>query len=229
VEFPWYPYDSFMNAYPIDHLLRGRNLAEVAGEKWVLDIGCGDGAFAFFLESLGSKVHAVDCPRTNINGMRAIRSLQQALHSSVEIHELDLDDRFALPGGDYHLALFLGTLYHLKNPFYALETLARASRYCLLSTRIANWTPLHDVNFSKLPMAYLLDSSETNNDPTNFWIFSEAGLRRLLERSGWLIRDWVVFGEKEDADPVDPGKDGRAFCLLESASGSGNPICDNRV
>ena len=148
--------------------------------------------------------------------MRGVRALKDALESAVEIFELDVDDRFALPAPAYGLALFLGTLYHLKNPFYALETVARHARFCLLSTRIARFTPGGRVNFQDLPMAYLLDDREANADPTNYWIFSEAGLRRILQRSGWEVRAFTTTGDTCTSDPSAPAADERAFCFLRS-------------
>jgi hypothetical protein len=41
----------------------------------------------------------------------------------------------------------LGVLYHLKNPFLALETLARASRHIFLGMRIASHTPAGELDF----------------------------------------------------------------------------------
>ncbi|MSO19890.1 MAG: class I SAM-dependent methyltransferase [Acidobacteria bacterium] len=136
-EFAWYPYESLMNFYPLEQLLRDedRYFLSMAGGEPVLDLGCGDGDVSLFLESLGSQVHAVDFPPTNFNNMRGVRALKDALQSSLEIFEADLDDRFTLPAPRYGLAFFCGILYHLKNPYYALETLARHARYCVLSTR----------------------------------------------------------------------------------------------
>jgi len=37
------------------------------------------------------------------------------------------------------------------------------------------------------PLAYLVDTLELNSDPTNWWIFSPAGLARLMKRCGWNI------------------------------------------
>ena len=91
----------------------------------VLDFGCADGDLAFFLESLGLKVLTFDHVRTNHNGMMGVRALKQALNSNVEIHELDLDNNFEIPEGRFGLALVLGILYHLKNPFYVLETISK--------------------------------------------------------------------------------------------------------
>jgi tRNA (mo5U34)-methyltransferase len=36
----------------------------------------------------------------------------------------------------------------------------------------------------KEPSAYLLDPSESNDDATNYWMFSEVALRRQLHRPG---------------------------------------------
>ena len=104
----------------------------------------------------GLKVLTFDHVRTNHNGMMGVRALKQAAESNVQIHELDLDNNFEIPEGRYGLALVLGILYHLKNPFYVLETISKRARYCLLSTRITRLLPDRTTDVSKIPMAYLL-------------------------------------------------------------------------
>jgi tRNA (mo5U34)-methyltransferase len=216
-EFEWYPYDSFGYISRLDLLLKGR-LAVVkamAGDEPVLDAGCGDGALSYFMESLGCRVDAIDNPPTNHSAMQGVRKLKDALASQVAIHQMDIDSQFELPSERYGLTLLLGILYHLKNPFYVLEKLALSSHYCLLGTRVARVTPRgapmrHD------PLAYLVDEMETNGDPTNFWIFSEGGLRRIVRRAGWEVREFMTAGCMVDSDPVRGDRDERAFCLLES-------------
>jgi SAM-dependent methyltransferase len=193
-----------------------RYLLDLAGPRPVLDIGCGDGDLAFLLESLGCRVDAIDFPGTNYNQMRGVRALKQALGSSIRIFDINLDEPFRLPQSGYGLTICLGLLYHLKNPYYLLETLAKATHYCLLSTRVARFTPDHKTGLAALPVAYLLDESEANNDPTNFWIFSETGLKRILKRAGWQICDYLTTGCQEDSDPSHDKHDQRAFCLLRS-------------
>jgi len=107
-------------------------------------------------------------------------------------------------------------LYHLKNPYGVLETLAKKSRYCFLSTRIAALARDRKTRIGDIPVAYLLDEAEINNDPSNYWIFSETGLRRIFKRAGWTVRNWRTNRDASRSDPVSTAGDVRAFCLLES-------------
>jgi tRNA (mo5U34)-methyltransferase len=214
----WYPYDSLSSIAPLDEFLAGDTeaLREMIGNDPVLDIGCADGDVAFFLESLGVSVRVIDYGPTNYNAMAGVHVLKQAFGSGVEIHTADLDQYIELPDARYGLTLLLGILYHLKNPYSILETLAKKSRYCFLSTRIAAFTPDKRTHIGQLPVAYLLDETELNQDPTNFWIFSEAGLRRILKRSGWTVCHYRTVGNSAASDPVSSKGDARAFCLLRS-------------
>jgi tRNA (mo5U34)-methyltransferase len=218
VDFPWYPYDSLSNFELLDRALAGdrRRLISLAGGRPVLDIGPGDGLCSFFLESLGLKVHVVENPVTSHNGLRGIRKLKEELGSSVEIFTADLDEYAVYPPGRYGLVFLCGVLYHLKNPIHVLETLAARADYCVLSTRVARVSPDHATRLDHLPVGYLLGEAETNNDKTNYWIFSEAGLKRLLERSGWELLGYTTVGDTQDSDPVRSDRDERAFCLLRS-------------
>jgi tRNA (mo5U34)-methyltransferase len=215
----WYPWDSLAAFDVVDGFLKGDigELRRIAGHDPVLDVGCGDGDVAFFLESLGMKVDTIDHAPTNYNALVGVRTLKKLLNSNVGIHPVDLDHRPNLPGSHYGLAIMLGVLYHLKNPFLVLETLARHSRHILLSTRVASLTPDRKLNYGALPMAYLVDEDELNHDPTNFWIFSEEGLKRIVRRSGWNILSYTTSGPPaSSADPVSPAGDVRAYILAES-------------
>jgi tRNA (mo5U34)-methyltransferase len=213
-DFDWYPYDCFANLFYVQHLLHdaGLSLPEIIGSEPVLDIGAADGALSFFLESLGYRVEAWDHSGTNLNRMQGLRSLAQTLGSQVHIQDIDLDGRFEVTRR-YGAVLFLGTLYHLKNPFYALETLAKHARFCFLSTRVARWSPGRAVHLEHLPVAYLLDADECNADATNYWILSPTGLTLLARRAGWHIRAAVSSGSLQ-SDPKSQEGDERMFLLL---------------
>jgi hypothetical protein len=218
--FPWYPYDSLANFQHLDKLLTGerRALLRLAGNEPVLDAGCADGDLAFFLETLGCRVHALDHEVTHHNGMRGVRLLREALRSGVEVYDVDFDRDFRLPRPHYGLTFLLGVAYHLKNPYRVLEELARRTEYCVLSTRIARRAP-DGTAMEHLPVAYLADAREVNQDDSNFWIFSDAGFRRLLKRTRWQPLDYFRIGDTVASDPVHPEHDERVFCLARSTYG----------
>lgn len=220
-DFEWYRYESLSNLLPMGEMLDESHI-QLAREKGLLDVGCGDGDLAFFFERLGCAVVAIDHPGPNHNGMRGVRRLKQTLDSRIEIREVDLDSQFQPFDRKFGLTLFLGALYHVKNPFYILETLAKCSEYCLLSTRIARKFP----GMGRIPenaaAAYLLDSNELNADDSNFWIFSEAALKKILKRTRWNICAFRTFGDTANSDATSLDHDERAFCLLRSEWGLAN-------
>ena len=213
--FQWYPYGSLNNFVHLKPLFAQFPLPQLLGDRPALDIGAADGDLAFFLERLGHAVEVIDHAPTNFNGLRGARLLADRLNSAVVIHDVDLDSYFALPSTRYDLVFFLGILYHLKNPFLVLESLSKVTKYLLLSTRIARFTPWAEP-IRHLPVAYLLDPTEANNDSTNYWIFSETGLLRLFDRSGWDVLAHRSVGDTESSDPARPDHDERCFALLAS-------------
>jgi len=228
----WYPYATLRNLPVLERLLAGvgLDLLELCRGTHgrVADVGAADGDLAFFLEELGFSVDVVDNEYTNFNKLEGARILKKALNSSVTIHSIDLDSRSQLFTQSYDAVFLLGTLYHLKNPFYILERLAQVTRYCLLSTRIARQTA-DGLPLSKYPVAYLLGPDECNNDSTNFWIFSDEGLKQLLHRTGWSILAYTAIGDTNNSTPGDPNHDERVFCVLKSnaiteISASPNPV-----
>jgi tRNA (mo5U34)-methyltransferase len=220
-DFPWYPYNILGNLVHVDAMLTGENrdLGLLAQNMPVADIGAADGDLAFALEQIGGwQVDILDTPATNMNGLRGARALREHLDSRVEIHDIDLDRQFALPRDRYGLVFFLGILYHLQNPFYALRELASHSVHCLVSTKVARFAGADRTAISELPLAYLVAPRETNNDPTNYWIFSPAGLERLVERAGWEILERTNVGNTARSDPSTPEHDERMFLLLRSTA-----------
>ena len=215
----WYPYATLRNIPVLERLLAGTglDLLDLCRGKYgrIADIGAADGDLAFFLEELGFSVDAVDNDHTNFNKLEGVRILKNALSSPVTIRSIDLDSRSQLFPERYDAAFFLGVLYHLKNPFFILERLAHVTRYCFLSCRIARQAA-DGLPLSKHPLAYLLGPEECNNDSTNFWIFSDEGLKRLIHRTGWSILAFTTIGDRNNSMPADPNHDERAICLLKS-------------
>jgi SAM-dependent methyltransferase len=214
----WYPYDTLSALAHFDRLLGAANrhlLEPREGARRVLDLGCGDGEMSLFLEWLGFEVVAADHPRYNHNGMRGVRALRDELGSRMEIREIDLD-ALTFPHGSYDLIILLGVLYHLRNPFYALEQMARYGTRCLLSTRVAGRLPGGKSLPKEAAWAYLLDENEIAGDDSNYFVFSHAALRRLLKRTHWRVLDYLNTGATGNSEPVRLDRDERVFCLIQS-------------
>ena len=217
-DYGWYPYESMTNLPALCGLLAPvyGEVRDALSKAPAADIGCADGDLAMLFARLGCVADAIDRAATNFNQLRGVECLRRELALPVEVREIDLDQGLSLPRTDYGLALFLGTLYHLKNPFAVLETIARSADWCVLSTRIAQVTPAGGARIEEEPVAYLLGAREANNDPTNYWIFSMTGLLRLMERSGWMVMSHLRLGCAVDSDPVRGGRDERAFVVAKS-------------
>jgi hypothetical protein len=211
-EGPWYPYDIFGNLKRLWRLLGPCfDLGPFVAEG-VYDIGTADGDMALLLDSFGVQVAAIDNPSTNCNRMAGVRRLCAAQNARVSVHEFDIDSCLPLPCGRRSLALFLGTLYHLKNPLGALERIRESCDHCILSTRIAQATTDGRLQFGDQPVAYLLGHDECNHDATNYWILSHGGLLRLASRAGWTVLRSLRHGATRGSDPA--ANDERAYLLL---------------
>ena len=100
--------------FPIPEDLRG---------KRVLDIGAWDGWFSFEMERRGASVVAVDA----VESAKFLYA-REMLGSKVEYHVSDVYDLRPEELGVFDIVLFLGVLYHLKNPVLALERVCALSR-----------------------------------------------------------------------------------------------------
>lgn len=216
-KFQWYPYNTLSNLKIVNYMLNKNKMADwfdtiPIGARF-LDIGCADGDVAFYFESLGYNVDAIDRKQTNFNELKGFYFLKQKLKSKVEIKEMDIDRNIQLPK-EYYLTFAFGLLYHLRNPFYFLNLLCLHSEYVLLSTRIASNTP--DGTYIKyLPVAYLVGNLELNNDPTNYWIFSFSGIKQLIKRSGFSIICEQQCGQVDRSTPHRTDMAERYFALLK--------------
>ncbi len=220
----WYPWTSLGQFDVLDEMLGGdtTGLLKMIGHEPALDVGCGDGDIAFFLESLGARVDAVDHAPTNYNALYGVRALKEALQSPIHIQAIDIDTHPNFPKMHYGFTLLLGVLYHLKNPYLVLEELARRSDHIFLSTRIAQLGPDRKTGYGGNPVAYLVEEDELNEDNSNFWIFTEEGLKRVVRRAGWDIMHYAVTGPLASSDPVTPEGDARAYIVAKSRL-SGRP------
>jgi tRNA (mo5U34)-methyltransferase len=96
--------------------------------------------------------------------------------------------------GTFDVVLFLGVLYHLKDPFAGLERAAAVARERLvIETETA-------FDILPWPLMRFYEGRALNDDPTNFWAPNRACLAAMLRELGfprcqirttpWLRKGW---------------------------------------
>jgi tRNA (mo5U34)-methyltransferase len=110
-------------------------LPESFSGKTVLDVGAWDGFFSFEAERRGAdRVLATDSLMWNLEtGKAGFELAHEVLGSSIESLEVDVMDLSPeTVGGTFDVVLFLGVLYHMRDPMLALERAASVTRERLI-------------------------------------------------------------------------------------------------
>lgn len=158
--------------------------------KSVLDIGAWDGFFSFECERRGaSRVVAMDAFSWDGSGWGTkdgFELARRALGSRVEDVTLDVMDLSPERVGTFDVVLFLGVLYHLRDPLLALE---RVSSVCgellILATQL-------DLIGQRRPSMAFYPGDELNSDPSNWWAPNPPALHAMLRTVGFTHVDVVT-------------------------------------
>lgn len=176
--------------------LKRLGLPENLAGKSVLDIGCSDGFFSFECEKRGAaRVVAIDnFSSIYIDRPSGFRVAHELLDSKVEFVEADFLAIDLTCLGTFDIILFLGVMYHLRHPLYALEKLAAVCReQIIVETEIVpdrgglKWKLLRPWLGKVLPEAYMIfiDGDQINHDPTNWWVQSPRCIEGMLRSCGF--------------------------------------------
>jgi tRNA (mo5U34)-methyltransferase len=154
----------------------------VAG-KSVLDIGAWDGYFSFEAEKRGaSRVLATDhfCWSGPGWGTKAGFDHAHARYQS-KVESLDIDVPQISPAtvGVFDVVLFLGVLYHVKDPFASLEQVASVTGEMMVVETESAFDPF------PWPLMRFYEGTSLNNDPTNFWAPNKACLEAMFRELGF--------------------------------------------
>jgi tRNA (mo5U34)-methyltransferase len=170
----------------------------------VLDIGARDGYFSFECERRGAEVVAIDSMAEE-TGFEIVKEL---LGSKVELRRLNVYDLAPEELGTFDLVLFLGVLYHLRDPMLALDKISDVSRdKLILETqaiddallvgpgqfkRLAEISP----ELESIPLMQFYPGRSLNDDPTNVWAPNQAALRAMLGESGFAVDRELRIGQR---------------------------------
>jgi tRNA (mo5U34)-methyltransferase len=151
--------------------------------RTVLDIGAWDGLWSFEAERRGAaRVLATDSfvwDEDSPWGKRGFDLAHGVLRSSVESRVIDVMDLSPDQVGSWDLVLFLGVLYHLRDPVTAIERVASVTGdQLILETETA-------LSRCRHPAALCFPGDELAKDPTNWWALNDRAIIALLQRSGF--------------------------------------------
>jgi FkbM family methyltransferase len=138
-----------------------------------VDVGCGLGYFSNFLQERGLVVTGVD--GRDENASEAARRYAQVRFVTANVE--DVGEMAKL--GTFDLAICLGLLYHLENPFRAIRNLYGLTGQLLLVESMC----APGLN----PSMELLDEFQTEDQGLNYVAFypTEACLVKMLYRAGF--------------------------------------------
>ena len=167
--------------------LRRISMPESLAGLTVLDVGAWDGFYSFEAERRGAKrVLATDRQAWRSGeafgwgtGKAGFELARRALGSRVEDRDIDVFDISPETVGTFDVVLLLGVLYHLKDPFGALERMASVTNKLLIVETAVDLMGL------RRPAMAFYPSRELNGDPTNWFGPNVACVKEMLRACGF--------------------------------------------
>lgn len=163
-----------------------------------LDLGARDGFYSFELERRGAEVVAIDYLAPTITGFNVAKEL---VGSKVECLVDNIYDLSESKYGRFDIILFLGLLYHLRDPLLALDRIwdvaaAKAELY-VESQVIDNafldkggkFVPLSSLSpeLPGYPIMQFYPKDTLSGDHSNWWAPNMSCLKHMLESSNFAV------------------------------------------
>ena len=166
---------------PTSRRLDFMRLPDDLSSKTVLDVGAWDGFYSFESERRGaSRVVAADHFVWGEFTQAGFLLAREALGSRVEAADIDVPDICPDRLGTFDLVLFLGVLYHLKNPMDGIERVASVTReHLILETLI----DLRAGN--RRPLIAFYPGDEIQNDDSNWCGPNPCAVEAMLRVAGF--------------------------------------------
>ena len=184
----------------------------------VLDVGCNAGYYTQRFHERGARVLGVDHDERYLRQARFAAAVRgyDIEYRRLDVYDLDRLDR------TFDYVLFMGVLYHLRYPLYALDKVVRLPRRRLIVQSMTRGVPgdmpvpedaLIDeraiFEHPRFPALYFVEHRYAG-DPTNWWIPNEAGLAAMLRSTGVRIvahpfEEMWVCEPREANDSADAG------------------------
>ncbi|MBV8205502.1 MAG: TIGR04290 family methyltransferase [Acidobacteria bacterium] len=189
----------------------------------VLDIGCNGGFYSIEMKRRGAaRVVGID---VDDRYLRQAQFAAETLGLEIEFQKQSVYSLDSLPGR-FDFVLFMGVLYHLRYPLFALDKVVqKVAGKLVFQTMIRGseetGTIENDYQFwdkkvfqdPRFPGMYFIEHQYAG-DPTNWWIPNRAAAEGMLRSSGMRI---VAHPEPETwiAVPAEVTRHGRTIQELE--------------
>jgi tRNA (mo5U34)-methyltransferase len=173
--------------------------------KRILDIAPWNGFFSFECIRRGASecisIGPEDPKDTGFEQTCRLLEIENIKYIRGSIYDLP---KFAL--GEFDIILFLGLIYHLRNPLLALDIVYDACTcqlYCdsaIIDNVVWDKTTTNEIRdfflnnnkeIHSLPLCYFTPGDETG-DPYNYFIPNLAALKAFIDSSGFLIEHHAV-------------------------------------
>ncbi len=191
----------------------------------VLDIGCNGGFYSIQMKRRGaSRVLGID---VDDRYLAQARFAAQVLELDIEFQKRSVYEVDSL-AGHFDYVLFMGVLYHLRYPLFALDKVVKKVKGKLVfQTMIRGSEQVRSLQENyhfwnkdifespDFPCMYFIEHSYAN-DPTNWWIPNRAAAEGMLRSAGLQIEahpeseTWICV-------PWNVGRDGQYIHELELA------------
>jgi 2-polyprenyl-3-methyl-5-hydroxy-6-metoxy-1,4-benzoquinol methylase len=174
----------------------------------VLDIGTADGFMAFEIEKRGAKeVVGIDYRKPTSSGFAIASSIlgSRVRHVVENVYELT-PEKYGL----FDMVLFLGVLYHLRNPLLAFDrirSIMKPGTLLFVETQLldncvllsdGSTKPLENISQELTDTAIwqFYTKGRLNNDGTNKWVPNMAGLKEAVEDAEFEILGTQIGGAR---------------------------------
>lgn len=181
--------------------------ADCSGMR-VLDIGTADGFMAFEVEKRGAaEVVGIDYRKPTSTGFAIASTIlgSRVRHVVENVYELD-PEKYGL----FDMVLFLGVLYHLRNPLLAFDrvrSLMKPGALLFVETQLLDNAVLLSDGTTKSLETISPELADTaiwqsyskgrlNNDHTNKWVPNMTGLKEAIEDAEFEVLDSHIGGAR---------------------------------
>ena len=166
--------------------------ADLSG-KTVLDIGCNGGFFSLQMKQRNAdRVVGIDIMP---HCLAQARFVSHWFGQPVELRELGVYDVESL--GPFDIVVFIGVLYHLRHPLYAIDKVASICKETMYLQSLVRGDsgdfvpepnyPLSEYEVfkrSKFPRMYFIEKS-INDDASNWWVPNTSCLMAMARSAGF--------------------------------------------